>query len=115
MLAARPLGAGLLFSYEHLLVSYGVAHFFRAPPLPPQPIEFTLDDDEKAKVEFVQARERLIRKIRKHGMRPLIQAGCGQRILQRISRREFISRSVVQEYEEKIKRYELGKGNLKLR
>jgi len=58
-----------------------------------------------ARTGYMVARERLIRKIMKIGIRKLVDYGCSRKILQKICRREVLEASILNEHEQMISLY----------
>jgi len=72
-----------------------------------QPMEFEDEGTATAPGGQSRAREALIRKIKKIGIRELTRFGCGRRILERICRRDSVNDSTLREYETMIRQYKL--------
>jgi hypothetical protein len=72
-----------------------------------EPIEYKGVDSPDVLEAHAQASARLIRKIKKVGIRKLVRLGFGRRILERICRRQPVRCSTLREYEEFILGFEL--------
>ena len=76
------------------------------------PVEYE-EPGQEATDPRLRASERLIRKIKKIGIRKLVRFGlarrirCGRRILEKICRRELVDRSVLRECERMVREYKL--------
>jgi len=70
------------------------------------PIEFERSQRaHSSKGKTAIARESLIRKIKKIGIRALVRFGCSRRILERMSDRKPVLVSVLEEYEKRVEEY----------
>jgi hypothetical protein len=67
------------------------------------PIEFEPPGSKCEQNQLARASERLIRKIRKIGIRKLVRFGLGRRILEKICRRELVNADTLREYEQRIR------------
>ena len=72
-----------------------------------EPLEYRGPDSPEALDGFAVASERLIRKIKKVGIRKLVGLKFGRRILERICRRQPVKCSTLREYQELILEFEL--------
>ena len=71
-----------------------------------QPVEFERNAAEKTSQDGkIRASERLIRKIKKIGLRKLVRFGCRRRILEKICRRELVGFSSLHECKRKVQAY----------
>jgi hypothetical protein len=75
-----------------------------------EPIEYEKTPNPKG---MEKPSEYLILRIKKIGIRKLMSAGCGRRILEKICRRELVRVSTLHEYEQMIREYE-SKGKTKM-
>jgi hypothetical protein len=69
-------------------------------------LEYEQPREEAENTGLVLPSERLIRKIKKIGIRKLVGFGCGRRMLDKICRRERISASILREYERRVGEFE---------
>jgi hypothetical protein len=69
------------------------------------PLEYEQPGEEAEDTGLVLPSERLTRKIKKIGIRPLVQFGCGRRILEKICGRELIDRSTLRDYDRMVREY----------
>ncbi len=69
------------------------------------PLEYQQPGEEEENANLVLPSERLIRRIKKIGIRRLVRFGCGRRILDRICGRDRISISRLREYERMVEAY----------
>jgi hypothetical protein len=69
------------------------------------PVEFEPPGSEQERNELARARESLIRRIRRIGIRELVRFGLGRRILEKICRRELVKPGTLREYERKVVGY----------
>jgi len=67
-----------------------------------KPIEFEPPGSEQKTNELAQASDRLIRRIKKIGIRALVKGGLGRRILEKICRRELVPVVTLRGYERRI-------------
>lgn len=67
------------------------------------PMEFEPPGGEHKTTQLVRASERLIKKIKKIGIRELMRLGLGRRILEKMCRREPVSGDTLREYEQRIR------------
>jgi hypothetical protein len=70
-----------------------------------RPIVYTPTRERNLPDAMAKASETLIRKIRKIGIRELVRFGCGERILEKICRRQLVRVSTLHEYEQMIEEY----------
>jgi hypothetical protein len=67
------------------------------------PLEYEQPGEEAENTGLVLPSERLIRKIKKIGIRKLVRFGCGRRILEKICRQEYVNPSTLREYERMVR------------
>lgn len=72
------------------------------------PLEYQQPGELDENTNLVLPSERLIRKIRKIGMRPLIRFGLGRRALEKIIRRELLDLRTLSHYQQRIHEYKLN-------
>jgi hypothetical protein len=77
------------------------------------PLEYEQPGEQQDNAHFAHASERLIRKIKKIGIRELVRHGCSRRVLERICRREMIPGVTLTEYDRRVRDYKL-KGKMKI-
>lgn len=71
------------------------------------PLEYEQPGEQAEDQSLTRASERLIRLIRKIGIRKLVRFGLGRRILGKICRREVLNCSTLREYEKVIREYKM--------
>jgi hypothetical protein len=69
------------------------------------PLEYEQPGERAENPDLVLPGERLIRRIKKIGIRELVKFGLGRRILEKLYRRQPLDRSVLREYERLIREY----------
>jgi hypothetical protein len=69
------------------------------------PVEYEEPGERQERAHLARASERLIRKIKKMGIRELVRFGCRRRILERICRREPVPVFRLNEYERRVREY----------
>ena len=69
------------------------------------PVEYEQPGERQERAHLARASERLIRKIKKIGIRELVRFGCRRRILERICRREPVPVFTLNEYERRVREY----------
>jgi hypothetical protein len=69
------------------------------------PVEYAHPAEQKEPVDHARARERLIMKIKRIGIRKLDRHGCSRRILERICRRELLPTAILKQYELRVEEY----------
>jgi hypothetical protein len=67
------------------------------------PVEYEEPGLEAEDASLARASERLIRMIKKIGIRKLVRFGLGRRILEKICRRELVNADTLREYEQRIR------------
>ncbi len=72
-----------------------------------EPIEYESPDSPRVLADHALASEKLIRKIKKVGIRQLVRLGFGRRILEKTCRGEPVRSSTLREYEEFILEFDL--------
>jgi hypothetical protein len=69
------------------------------------PMEYEQPGEQGEDPNLTRASESLIRKIKNIGIRELVRFGLARRILERICRRELLDRSMLREYDQKVREY----------
>jgi hypothetical protein len=69
------------------------------------PVEYEQPGEQEKNTNLALPSERLIRKIKKIGIRRLVSFGLGRRVLERICRRELVNVAALREYEQLIRKH----------
>jgi hypothetical protein len=69
------------------------------------PVEYQQPGEQAEDPNFTRASERLIRLIKKIGIRKLVRSGLGRRMLEKICRRELVNLATLREYDRLVRQY----------